>query len=519
MRNRIARYVGVASVAVTVALVATTTGAIASPRATGAVSSTGTLHVLEVGVQWPGLDAATDTQDAADASFLNSIYGQLFELAAGNKVIDDEASGYTFSDNFQTVTIVLRKGLVFSNGDPFTAADVAWSINRDLEPKYGNIGDVNFPIKGQVTSSGTSDVVFHLTRPDSAFIDAFIDEAPNWTVDEKALNSAGESTYTQHPVGAGPFEVVSNSASSSLVLQKNPKYWDPGVPHLAGLDFTAIGSDQSAAAALESGEDQVAEMMATIPLLKQLPSQGLIVSTPPSTFTEFITLNEAKAPFNNIKAREAVEYATDTSALLKNLYYGAYPEVQDESAPGQQFYQQNNPNFRGYDLAKAKALVQQLGGLTVNLTTTTNTSYWINEVQAIATMWEAAGIKVNIQDYTLQQMLNITFSGTWQAIDSNWGGNINPSITDPQFFESTAAFSGVHDKSLDALFNQSASTASTTARAKIFTEINNLENQQADAVWMYSKAFFVVSSKSVVDNGGLGNDISVIRWENLGLSS
>ena len=123
------------------------------------------MHVLLIATQWPGLDAATDTQDAADADLMNAIYGQLFELAPGQKVIPDEASGNRFSDNFQTVTITLRKGLVFSNGDPVTASDVAWSINRDLLPKYGNIGDVNFPIKGNVTSSGRYEVIAHLTRP------------------------------------------------------------------------------------------------------------------------------------------------------------------------------------------------------------------------------------------------------------------------------------------------------------------------------------------------------------------
>ena len=71
----------------------------------------------------------------------------------------------------------------------------------------------------------------------------------------------------------------------------------------------------------------------------------------------------------------------------------------------------------------------------MNFSTTTNSAFWINEVQAIATMWEAAGIKVNIQDYSLQQMLGITFSGSWQAIDENWGPSVNPTINDGQFFK------------------------------------------------------------------------------------
>jgi ABC-type transport system substrate-binding protein len=525
MKRRIRRYSGVTSVALAAAIAAGTAGistaasASAAGSPAGGVPNGGTLHVLEVGTQWPGLDSGTDPQDAADSSFLNAIYGQLFELGQGNKVIPDEATGYKFSPDFKTVTINLRHGLKFSNGDPFTAANVAWSINRALDPKNANIGDVNFPVQGQVTASGPYTVVAHLSRPDSAFIDAFLNEAPNWTVDEKALDTMGATAYAQAPIGAGPFQVVSNRASSQLILKKNPNYWAKGEPHLNGLTFTAVGADQSAVSALESGEDQLAELVSTIPLLRTLPSQGLVVIRPPSTMTNFVTLNEQTAPFNNIKAREAVAYATDAAAISSKLYFGAYPTVQDQSAPGQEFYQQKDKNYPSYDLAKAKALVKQLGGLSVNLSTTTNTAYWTTEVEALSTMWEAAGIKVNIQDNTLQQMLQITFNHTWQAIDSNWGGNIDPSITDPQFFSSTAAFSGVKDPTLDKMFNESASTASSSARAKIFQQINNRENQQVDAVWLYSKPFFDVSTKSLVANGGIGGKLNVIRWENLAVKS
>jgi peptide/nickel transport system substrate-binding protein len=497
-----------------VAACGSTTSSPGSPSPTN-----GSLNVVLVGTQWPRLDPATDTQDAADADLLNAIYGQLFELAPGQQVIDDEASGYEFSDGFRKVTITIRRGVHFSNGDILTASDVASSINRDLLPKYANIGDVNFPVAGNVTASGDSDVVVRFTRPDSAFIDAFLGEAPNWTVDQKALGSMGENSYSQQPIGAGPFAVVSNVASSSLVLKSNLKYWQPGHPKLAGLTFTSVGTDESAADALEAGSDQLAELISTIPLLKTLPSRGLRVTTPPSTWNDFIALNEAKAPFNNIIAREAVGYAMNTAALLKNLYYGVYLPAQNQSAPGQQFYQLVNRYHRSYDLSQAKALVKLLpGGLTTDLSTTTNTAYWINEVQAIATMWTAAGIQVHVQDYSLQQMLAITFSGSWEAIDSNWGGNINPSITMPQFFESSAVFSGVHDKELDALFNASAATDSVPVRARIFSEINDRENQQADAVFMYSKTFFDVSTKRVIPDGGLGNDLGTIRWEYLELS-
>ena len=416
MSSRVKRLGRTTSLTLVAAMVAATGGlsgaGTAGAAVPAAVPNGGMLNVLDVGTQWPNIDVAADTQDAADSDFMNAIYGQLFELAPGNKVVPDEATGYHFSNNYQTVTINIRHGLKFSNGDPFTAANVAWSINRDLEPQWGNIGDANFPLQGPVVASGPYTITANMKHPDSAIIDAFIGEAPNWTADQKALTSMGEKAYEQKPIGAGPFEVVSNAASSKLVLKKNPNYWgaSKGLPHLSGITFTAVGADQSAASALEQGTDQMAQLISTIPLLQSLPSKGLRVTQPPSTFTQFIALNEGNAPFDNIKAREAVAYATDAAALTKNLYHGAFPIVEDMSGPGQEFYQQKDKYFPAYDLAKAKALVQQLGGLSVNLSTTTNTAYWTTEVEALSTMWEAAGRKVNQQDNTLQQMLAITFN-------------------------------------------------------------------------------------------------------------
>lgn len=143
----------------------------------------------------------------------------------------------------------------------------------------------------------------------------------------------------------------------------------------------------------------------------------------------------------------------------------------------------------------------------MSLSTTTNSAFWINEVQAIATMWQAAGIKVTIQDYSLQQMLGITFSGSWQAIDENWGPSVNPTINDGQFFKGGAAFSGVNDANLNGLLNQSAGFNNPAALTKVYSQIGNLMNQHVYAVWMYAKNAFDVTTRQLVPNGGLAHSL------------
>src|SRR5487761_2184273 len=237
-----------ASVAVACAsgISATATSAMASTHSSGNVHRGGTLNVIVVGAQWPGLDVGTNTQDAADARYQDAIYGDLFQLGPKGKIIPDQATGYKFSNHNKTVTISIRKGLKFSNGDPLTAANAAWSMNRDLLPQYSNIGDVNFPLASPATVGPNNTMVLQLKSADVAIIPAFINEAPNWVVDQNALNSMGENAYAQRPIGAGPFKVVSNVASSSLVVTKNTGYWQKGHPLLNGITWTNVGSDQSA---------------------------------------------------------------------------------------------------------------------------------------------------------------------------------------------------------------------------------------------------------------------------------
>src|ERR1700691_1738033 len=119
-----------------------TSGSSASPSqssitSTGAPVAGGSITVLEgkgFAGDWPlGLDPATNTTGSADQDYYNAVLGDLFELGAGGKQIDDLATGYQYSNNNKTITIDLRPGVKFSDGTPLTASVVAWNWTRDLE--------------------------------------------------------------------------------------------------------------------------------------------------------------------------------------------------------------------------------------------------------------------------------------------------------------------------------------------------------------------------------------------------
>src|ERR1700722_15786177 len=144
MSVRTACLAGAAALVLTAA--ACSSSSSSSPGAAGPPSSSassaplktgGSITVLEssgYSGAWSTLDPAENKEGAATQDFMTAIYGQLFELGTGGKIIPDLATGYTFSPDAKTVTITLRQGVKFTDGTPFNAQAVAYNWNRDLGP-------------------------------------------------------------------------------------------------------------------------------------------------------------------------------------------------------------------------------------------------------------------------------------------------------------------------------------------------------------------------------------------------
>ena len=199
-----------------------------------------------------------------------------------------------------------------------------------------------------------------------------------------------------------------------MVLKKNPHYWKTGHPYLNQLTFKSVSSDEAAYEAMLAGEGQVYEDMSTPALLKQA-AQHFHVQNELSTSPYDLQFNTKIPPFNNIKARQAIYYATNFTPILAHIFQNLYPQTQSFTAPGGICYQPKVPGYPTYNLAKAKALVKELGGLTVNLGTI-NVLVAKETTQALQTEWAAAGIKTTISAWDLGPLIAQFTGGKWQAM-------------------------------------------------------------------------------------------------------
>ncbi|MQA86005.1 MAG: ABC transporter substrate-binding protein [Streptosporangiales bacterium] len=490
-------------------------GASGTGGAGGAGSGTpqrgGTMTYLLGGVlaSWSrGLDPAT--AGLAPSIILDAIFGRLFRLGDGGKIEPDLASGYEISDDGKTVTISLREGVKFQDGTPFNAEAVAWNIERDLEAACVCSPVTSWPPLSSegVTTPDEHTVMLHFTRPYAAVIAMLISSSVNRIASPTAVRKMGEQQFSQKPVGAGPFEVVSNVVNSEVELKRYDGYWKKGRPYLDGLIFKTIGGDQPAYQAIQAGQVQATQM--TTPAIIRQASKNANVTVTPQNGTSpwLIQLNTSIPPFDDKLAREAIYYATDVNAIRTHLFYNMYPATQSFTGPGGLFYQPQVPGYRTYDPAKAKQIVSQLGGLKVDLFGGADQA--ANQtLQVLQNQWAEVGIEATIHPYQLDRQIQEFEGRKWQAaLQSNGAFDPGMGAGLPFRFGSEAVYTGVHDSKLDTMIGQAAATLDENERARMYAEIAKYISDQAYAPFLLAPAPAAVTADGV-HGPGLTSKVSM----------
>ena len=458
---------------------------------TGPQKQGGSLTVLaEVGYNgaWPaGLDPATNTNGAANQSYMTSIFGQLFELREGGKIVPTLAAGYEAKKGGTEFDITLRPGVKFTDGAPFDAETVAWHFNRVLKSQC--TCRPNWPTLKSVKAQGTDTVVITFAAPNAAFIDSLIVSNANWVASKKSLDAMGERAFRIKPVGAGPFKVVSNKLSSELVLERNPDYYKQGRPYLDKLTFKSIGGgDEAALQAMQAGQAQAYENMSTPPLIDQAKKNDkFVVTQTVGTSPYNIQLNTNIPPFDEQKARDAIYYATDSEAIREKLFQNRYPSTQSFTGEGGKFFMPTIPGYKTYDLAKAKALVQEMGGMSIDLGTI-KVLVATQTIQALASQWQQAGIKVKLHNYDLAQLIQ-AFGGKWQSMLQTAGSYDPAAGVGVAFrYSSLSPFSGIKDKKLDGMMAQASGELEQDKRAQDYKEIAQYMSDNSVSPFLFSFA-------------------------------
>jgi peptide/nickel transport system substrate-binding protein len=331
---------------------------------------------------------ATEENDCS-YTVTSNIYQSM--TTPGNSAIGGGvAQSWTVSNNSSTITFHIRPGLEFSNGQPVTSADVAASLN---DTKTSPLRSSLFAISS-IETPDPSTVVVNLSKPTAGdFLWAMT------YVDGQIYPANAISTQSSHPVGAGPYLLKSYQQGSSIVLTKNPRYWDSKAYPLGGIDFTQVTQGPEAATALTSGAvDMIEVEPENYPQLKGDSNVGISVTK--SYDYMDIELRQNTGPFANEQVRAALEYAVNRAALNQVVFDGlgepAYQPVPSWS-PG---YSKSLGVSDPYSPTKAKAMLKAAGypkGVTFNLIIPSGDATYARAAALLQQELTASGFTANLQ--------------------------------------------------------------------------------------------------------------------------
>jgi len=336
--------------------------------------------------------------------------------AAGSQLVPVGATAFpTVSKDGKTYTFHIRPGLKFSDGSPVTAASYQRAWERILSPKMGSPLGVNLSLQDDVVGakafldgkaskiSGISakglTLTFHLTSPNATFVSIL---SMQWFTAVKP-NTPYTSTGLNVYPAAGPYYIASRDPGRSTVLKRNPNYKGDRPANPDQIVFTPnVNTDQSLLQVKAGQADMdIIGIPATAAagLGQQYGVNKGRFYVGSTSCVNYMAMNNARAPFNNVNLRKAVEYAIDRPAQVRLLGAFAGKRTAQMLVPGIPGYKPFNAYpIKGADVAKAKSI----GGAaiasapTLNVVHTTSTAS-TNRAQVAEFNLKQVGFKVNDQ--------------------------------------------------------------------------------------------------------------------------
>jgi ABC-type transport system substrate-binding protein len=275
------------------------------------------------------------------------------------------AESWTVSPDGLTYTFKLRSGVKFHDGKPFTSAaakatfDRALDANSSLADPKAKAGLTS--LLGQVASAAAPDpqtLSVTLKAPFASFLTVVADQQLS-IIDPDQVTKGGLDAIEQAPNGTGPFKFTSRD-DKSMTLTRNADYWG-AKPYLDTVNVVAITDDATRAAALKAGEvdyvllvglDQIASLQST-------PTVKIDFASPPSPV--FWMLNTRDGATANKLVRQALNYAIDREAIVKNIYAGAGARPLGGPIPVGNPAYDASLDIYSYNPEKAKQLIAQSG--------------------------------------------------------------------------------------------------------------------------------------------------------------
>jgi peptide/nickel transport system substrate-binding protein len=468
--------------------------------AAGGGGSTADKQELIIGSQmasFPSLDTGAITSAGYEGQRL--IGNLVYEGLTKRDVSDPDkpagvgaalAKSWDVSSDGMEYTFHLQKGVKFTDGTPFNADAVLYNIHRYMDktdPHYDPKLITYYSVLGfvkDVSKVDRSTVKFTLNKPFAFFL---ADLYNVYFASPTSLDKSGSAGQAKKPVGTGPFIFDSETPNQTISFVKNKSYWGK-VPKLDRITVDLIPDPAARTAALRSGRVDWIEA-AQPDDFASLKAAGFVTTGNSFDWEWSWQLMTKEKPFDDIRVRQAMNFAIDRKAIADDLLHGTATPAYQMMAPASLYYDKADDIY-SYDPDKAKSLLTEAGypggiDITVGYITSGSGSMQAKSMdEALQAQLAKVNIRVTLAPVDFSGMYAKLGAGNtgWQAANQAFSLE-QPSSWNGFWFGCDGNLFGYCNADADALYSKALVTTDDAERASLLTQVGH--DVTEDAAWMF----------------------------------
>jgi peptide/nickel transport system substrate-binding protein len=444
-------------------------------------------------------------------------FGSVYEPLVYDNLLTDKrtpmlASAYSWSADNKTLTFTVRSGVKWSDGQPFSAADVLYTFNLIKQKTALDLQSV-WTVLSSVTQEGTDKVSMTFTQSAVPYFYEIAGQVPIvpqhiWSniADPVAYGDPttwpGSASDTA-PVGTGPF-TVGQCTPQNVTFTRNPTYWQPGLPHLQTVNYPAFTDNDPANQFLAQGQAQWGgQFIPNIDTYYVAKDKAHYHYWFPPIQNNNIWFNFTRPPLDNKAVRQAFAFAIDRASVSQKGEYGYEPAGNQSGVITPTFSswidqaQQAKYGYK-FDTNKAASLLQGAGftknssgifasssGKPLSFTIITIAGYtdWDASLQVVAANLKQAGINLTVKDQSYNDYTNNLFTGNYDLAYGAVLTSVGPSpyyelrntlysATTADIGQTAAGDYGRYkNPAIDTLFDQYGATTDSAKQHKLMSQI------------------------------------------------
>ncbi|HYG87822.1 MAG TPA: ABC transporter substrate-binding protein [Azospirillum sp.] len=418
-----------------------------------------------------------------------AICDKLFDIDERLNIVPQLALSHRTSADGREVTITLRPGVTFHDGEPMDAEAVKFSLERHLNTP-GSFRRPELAAVERVEAVDPLTVRLLLKTPFAPLLAQLTDRA-GMVVSPKAAREAGDR-FGASPVCAGPYRFVERVQQDRIVVERFAGYWNREAVRIDRITYLPIVDATVRLANLRSGQVDIAERVLATDLEAIRADERLRLATVTEIGYQGLWFNvgkgdPAKGPLgSDARVRAALDHAIDREAVNQVVFNGEYVPGNQWVSPDHPYYHQDFPVPKR-DLKKARQLLREAGVKTpivVDLMVPQNPEAR-QMAEVIQAMAAEVGFDLRIRVVEFATSLKEAEEGRYQAFLLNWSGRPDPDGNIYVFARSKAPqnYGGYSDAQVDAWLDEARTRSDLAERKAIYAKV--AERHLADKPFLY----------------------------------